>query len=706
MTVKAITELIPDTTLSVLPSYDQTKWNVGSLFKRGTLASPAEKYITPFPLQIHRPMEIATTMAVNVPHAIQWSTTIDWIFVADGAATAPTRKIGLYIFDRSTFSLEWRGFTTVTFPTATNHTIRGIRATYDKYTTGTASASGTAVTGSGTAWQTARLCVGNRIGFGSTDPTQIVTWYEISAVGGDTSITLTSTAGTVADGPYVIEDLRVAIASTNATAANGGLFVVKGLRYEHFTGGGTTVSAATTVDNIRACYWLADASTVTNTVALGLAADEKTDWQNQDCYVPNGTATLRIFKYNLRAALTLAAGKDTTSLILQTGNHTFTGTASQVNNVRLGSLAHGDGSGVKSLWITTTTRVYRCPVTSVTAASVSCLAELAMVETPPATTTTYAATATINNLEIVSTLDRLLVFTSGAATPFRSYLTKWVTDGTQLTKFYNQDSRKLDNLASSADVPSQPVHFALPLASWAENGILYVIRVSASATYNQFYVFPIGADEENSLAANQVVMTPVIDTTNISAFSKFYMRLSKQGGTNNLGFTADPVYGYYRLTGISDNSGAWTEVDPDGDISELSPAGGSIQFMMKWNVVGNNFVFPKLYSVGLSYADDNDMPPYYRWYLADSDNDAGIVGFIQVAESGYTVLTIRYYKVSDDSLLLEQASSGTDDGYFEYWDGDSWEAGLGSDAADVRRRFTPTAGLPASTPVYVRISGA
>jgi hypothetical protein len=44
------------------------------------------------------------------------------------------------------------------------------------------------ITGSGTTWEDDRICIGSRIGFGSTDPTQIATWYYINAINSNTSL--------------------------------------------------------------------------------------------------------------------------------------------------------------------------------------------------------------------------------------------------------------------------------------------------------------------------------------------------------------------------------------------------------------------------------------------------------------------------------------------------------------------------------------
>jgi hypothetical protein len=73
------------------------------------------------------------------------------------------------------------------------------------YIFGTVGVSGTAVTGVGTLWNITTLTTGMQIGFGSTDPNSISTWYTIASINSNTSITLTGSAGTVAAGSaYVI----------------------------------------------------------------------------------------------------------------------------------------------------------------------------------------------------------------------------------------------------------------------------------------------------------------------------------------------------------------------------------------------------------------------------------------------------------------------------------------------------------------------
>jgi hypothetical protein len=81
-----------------------------------------------------------------------FSDDIDWVFLADNATAAATRRIVFYEYNKTTSEFTWKGFITLIYPAATNHTIRGFRVVRELYTTGTVGVSGTAVTGSGSAW--------------------------------------------------------------------------------------------------------------------------------------------------------------------------------------------------------------------------------------------------------------------------------------------------------------------------------------------------------------------------------------------------------------------------------------------------------------------------------------------------------------------------------------------------------------------------
>ncbi len=220
----------------------------------------------------------AGTLSAGTAFVINKEVKKDWVFLADIAAVTTTRRISCFEFNRLNSLFTWRGFITITYPTGGgNQTIRGMRVVYDTYTTGTVEVSGATVTGSGTAWSASRMAVGSRIGFGSTDPTQIATWYYINAVGSDTSLTLQDNVTAIGTGgvatnitisagtAYVIEDFKVLTATTSVVIAAGGLTLVNGLSYDDFAVGGTTILAAATTDNTKAVYSLVDLDAVYTT---------------------------------------------------------------------------------------------------------------------------------------------------------------------------------------------------------------------------------------------------------------------------------------------------------------------------------------------------------------------------------------------------------------------------------------------------------
>ncbi len=275
---------------------------------------------------------IVANIPMMYPHVITYSSTVDWVFMVENTAVAvAVRRISMYEYNKTTSVYTWKGFILATLTSATAHTLRGFRALRYLHTTGTVQVTGTAVTGTSTLFQGERIAVGARIGFGSTDPTAISTWYVISAIGSDTGITLSSSAGTVnAGSAYVIEELRFAITATNATALNGGLHIVKGINYSDFIKTGTTISAATSTDNIKAVYWLADMAVVTNTAACGLSILTETTKSLHYAYVLDGVGStfMRVYRYNMRATGTVSSGKMTlTPTYYTTGTVTVSGTA-------------------------------------------------------------------------------------------------------------------------------------------------------------------------------------------------------------------------------------------------------------------------------------------------------------------------------------------------------------------------------------------
>lgn len=477
-------------TATSLPSYDQDYINLGTLCVKAT-GSGTNNWVGPIPgTTVARPAQQTVAMPGAFPSVYRWSDTIDWVFFADVAAAAATRRVQLWTYTRGASpTFTYKGTVTCTPAPSTNHTIRGFVASVYTHSTGTVAVSGTAVTGTSTLFSTDRIAVGARIGFGSTDPTQITTWYDITAIASDTGITINTSAGTVAGGTaYVIEEIRLYMATTNATATNGGLFVTKGLNFNTFTDAGTTVAAAVSTDNVRACYWLADASTVTNTVAGGLALDAPASNTSHDAYVVNGTTSLIIYKYNVRAALTVATGKSTNAFVLATGTQAVTGTAQQDSGLEIATTSSGTGSGVKSLYLTTSTRIYRAAVTNITSGNTTWQSDN-IIEQPTGTSNTIPLSNTMREITYSSIVDRFYVTTNALQT----YALQYDTGSTQWGNTFGVNNFAVHPNAVDSNAPFIPSVTLLPLSVGNAGGILYLVRNTTTVTSNQCYALPLGA---------------------------------------------------------------------------------------------------------------------------------------------------------------------------------------------------------------------
>ncbi len=654
-------------TTTAITSYNSSVTNLGSLIRQYSGASNSDIFAGPKKIGLARPMEASTQIPSIYPHVITVDDTYDYVYLIDNATAAATRRIVLYQYDKQNSSYTWLGFITLTFPPTTSHTVRGFRMVNEFYTAGTVTVTTTSVTGSGTGWSTDGMCIGSRIGFGSTDPNQISTWYEISAIGSNTSITLTSSAGSVGAGSsYVIQDLRAVVTTTNATVTNGGLFIAKGLRPENFTSVGTTIPAAVSTDDIRAVYWLADAGTVTNTTAAGSALGERTSWTSQYVYVLNVTGA-KVFVYNIRASLTLSSGKDTTAFVLGTGNQAVTGTLSQANNGRIDTLNHGPGSGITSLYFVTTTRVYRSALTSITSGNVTWQSDV-MVEIPPGGTNTYLATSVLSSCEVASGIDRLLVMTTGAA-GVRSYVTQYKTDSTPFDLIFLNDDKQLDQSTTDPGAVVHPAILALPFSVWSQGGILHLARIGTTAAQNQIYSLPINTHRTFAFDTNQLLVTPKFDVSDNTLLYKVSVLAIDELGTDTFSLPTEPYNIYYRTTGIDDNTGGWTLLDQAGDLSGV--VASYIQFCFTFKVIGTTCIPARIHGLTITYEDSN-TDSHYEPSVGESSVSNRIFAYRQAVlwNSNIPNMRIRIYNVSNGSLLLDDNVTASGYGTWEFSDDD------------------------------------
>jgi hypothetical protein len=592
---------------------------------------------------------VATTYTGATSYVIENFRQIDWVFFADGASAAITRRIQLYEFNRMNSVWGWKGFITIT-PTATaTHTTRGLVMDYMPYSVGTVTVSGTAVSGTTTNWFTNRMCVGSRIGFGSTDPTQIKTWFYISSINSNLGITLTQSAPTYAGATsYVIEDLRAYYETTNTTS--GGLFVAKGLTFDDFTSLGTTIPIGGGTDNLKQTYWLKDASTINNTAACGITVEPQTSWTGKTAYVID-TATIKIYKYNVRNPLTLTGAADTSSFLAATGNQAVTGAITQTNNGKYCIANHGPLSGQTAVYFVTSNRIYGVPTSLIVNASTTFLTGgNQMLELPPGsltgTTYTFTAPSGMTCIDYMDTIDRFVV-TSTGANGIRSYVTQFVGSGTtqNMDYIFLLDDKQLDQSFADINTVQHPSISALTHAPNCIGGIMYSVTIGTTAATNFVHAMPIGVEWGFAATTLQRAISPSFSTPNAVRYTGFFTWRDTIIGGDLLGKRSDGFRTYYRMTGITDNSGTWNLISEPSylTMTGITPS-GSIQFMHEFRGITDNCIPARIFAAGVTY-EDSSTDSHYRFSVTGSSITAKTFTFRFTNAFGDAVpqLRIRIY---------------------------------------------------------------
>ena len=678
-------------------AYDYTKWNLGKGLIYNAGATAIDKYIAP-DFQAIRPMEESTAFAVTQISAYNLSSSICYVFGVENLTTAvATRRVALWELNRKTGARSWKGFITMTLLTATAHTVRDFKIDVKNESTGTVAVSGTAVTGTGTFFNTNKVAIGARIGFGSTDPANITTWYRITAKASDTGATLNVSAGTVTAGSaYVIQEFRPIYTATNATTTNGGIHYGKGISIEDFTPTGTTIAVATTVDDVKAMYWIKDAAVQTNLVASGNACDFASATPTSlDCYVLDlvSAGNHKVYKYNLRAPLTVATGASVSAWVLTTGNQAVTGTGSQNANLCIATASHGLGSGVKSLYFVTTTRLYRTAVANITSGNVAWQSDV-IAEVPTGGTSTYAITSALNTIEYIPSIDAFIVGTTHAG-GIVSYLTQYVASGAQFQKNFGRDYKYLEQSLKDSDAPTifsnQSTVFAYTDAG--ANRIFAVKQGTAIST-NHIYVMAFGADWDYAAASSGRLISPQITTTNALKYYRVFVNQVRYMGDTQLGKTAEAFRIYARTANITtDATSGWTLIDETNDLSGFAGA-SSIQFAIEFRTIGEVCLPARVLGVNISY-EDNTTDSHYSLSVEKSSVSSKIFAWWFDTAFGTTVPTlyVRLYDADTGGLLLEDDSATPTLGTWEKTtDGTTWTAYNTTDRANSTTwiRYTPT----------------
>lgn len=683
-------------------AYDYTKWNLGKGIIKNPGVSAVDKYCAPL-FDMIRPMEESTAFAAAYVYAVNFSPTYDYVFgVENSTGATNTRRVHMWTVNKKTGARSWNGFITMTLASATAHTVRDFKINRVQESTGTVAVSGTAVTGSSTLFQTNRIAVGARIGFGSTDPKQITTWYRISAIASDTGATLATSAGTIAAGTaFVIEEYRPVYLATNATTTNGGIHYGKGITPEDFTSGGTTIALAVATDNVKAMYWLKDAATQTNIVAAGMAIDFAAGTNTSlTAYVVDlvSAGNYKFFTYNLRAALTVASGASTSAWLLATGNNPVTGTGSQNSNLCIATASHGTGSGVKSLYLVTTTRVYRAPVTQITTTSTTVFSSPSdnITEVPPGGTGSYPATSALSTIEYMADIDAFIIGTTHA-TSLHSYVTQYVSSGSQFTNLFGRNTLYLEQSLKDSNIPT---HFSNQITAFAFNdsgssNLLYAVKQGTTQSTHGIYILPFGNHFTYASASTGRLITPELSTPNAAKFYRAFANHVNQVGGGEFVKPTEGFKLYARTANIrTDATSGWTLLDETNDLSGFAGA-STIQFMIEFRTIAELCIPSRILGINVSY-EDNTTDSHYEHSVGQSNLTSKRFAFFFKTAWGSTVPTlyIRIYDAVTGSLLLTDNTASPTLGTFEKStnDGGAWGSYDTSDKANDTTyiRYTPT----------------
>lgn len=676
-------------------TYNSSKFNLGKGIQYHELSSnKTDKFITPI-LQSFRPMEESTSFGYTYIDVLEWSDTIHYIFGIEASASASSaRRIGAYQFNPVTNAKSWLGFITITLGSSTAHTVRDLKIDQKLYSSGTASCSGTAVTGSGTAWNSSNIALGARIGFGSTDPTQITTWYRISSIGSDTSITLASNAGTISSGAYCIEECRFVLLYTNATVTNGGIYYVKGTTIEDFITSGTTINGGS-VEGTKSCFWIKDATTLTLTGGCGLALDRANATDTSLIVYALNTASAgnyNVFKFNIRAALTVTSGYSVSPFLYKTANQAVTGTVSQTNNLSWANTSHGPGAGTYCLYFITSARIYRADTALITNGSSTWISDN-QSEYIVGGSSLYSATGNMISIAYAPVIDRFIVSSNGTTNILLTLIR------------YNSDVpdnilyRSL-GLNDSGNMPTDfPLHISLSQSgtnahacSAATSYILIhkTLGVSGANTYaiNSF-ADPLYAEQTEAR-----LILPKISTPNNFKFNKIYIDYPKNTHSTTPAYIKpyDPVKIFIRTTNIDANTtDGWSEVNQFGDISSYSGA-SEIQAMVEFNTITDIGLPARVYGYTVIY-ESNDTIDNYQFSQTKSSSSSKQFAYRFATAFGTSVphLRIRLYDAVTGGLLVDDNTSTPTGTWERSADGVSWSSWNNTDKGNETTylRWTP-----------------
>jgi len=200
------------------------------------------------------------------------------------------------------------------------------------------------------------------------------------------------------------------------------------------------------------------------------------------------------------------------------------------------------------------------------------------------------------------------------------------------------------------------LHLCRPLATIQNN--LYAIPISCEALYVDF--------------SNNVFITPKYTLPNAIAITGLFVNSYKQYGSYPFAIPPEPIVIHYRTSGITTNTGTWTEFTDVQSLNDDIICEGvlnsiDIQFRFSYKVAGNTCLTNKIYGFSLAYEDDR-TDSHYSPSVSKSSLSSRTFAWRQeqLWNSNIPDLRIRLYNAANSNIVFYDTVSTSASGTWEY----------------------------------------
>ena len=573
---------------------------------------------------------------------------------------------------------------------------------------GTVNIIGHQITGVNTKFYDSKISEGSRIGFGTTDPSRVTTWYTINKIDNNNQLFIDSPAPSGANIPYVIEELRIYFLSFQT------FNIVKGLNFDCFSTSLSIPQVYTSdIDRKRACYNIRDAVTPTiNQIGfdLGPVIDDNTQYLYYMSSRTNINGDARIFVFNIRADLKfIANGISTSPYLFKTGYQFSQYLVNRYGHVRIAKTKFDNPDNVYHLY-------YEAQVFHL---------RIRLDDIKPETTNMVdAGNRGTNIAQTVSVLwsdingansrtimyddytDYFIVMNNSAEKNFVYQFSSVGYPKTGIQRFFGNNT--IIRFRNPPEGTVYTVKTQHPFYGDAVDGLLYINMMGTSFDSwergaSSIQVFPVGADFETIKTEENRVICPAVNVSKFSKLSKILFNYNKKLGDDDYGVPPETFRVFVRDHGIEDNTGIWTQLDQSYNISFLQPK-RHIQISFTFKTLGATGHSARIHSYTVVGEELENLPKLFKWNMNNSNTNSGIFAFDQVKVNNTSFnIKINIYKKDNNESILEQSSLSSDNGTFQYFSGNQWLSGIGPNAIGTMRRFVPSISILSDSPYFAII---